>query len=160
MALTVGSDTYLSLTDANTYFGTRLHAESWTGATDGDKEKALRMAARLLNRQPWAGTLTDDDQLLAWPRAGLYDPEGRPVDQDAVPEVIETAQCELALAFLTEDLTASDTNRGVKRIKAGSVEMEFAGSAPPKRLPDEVSDLIAPYLEAGPTSDNSVRMVL
>jgi hypothetical protein len=113
------------------------------------------MARRLLDQQPYAGQRADDNQILAWPRIGVTG-----VDSDTVPQAVLDAQCELALAMLREDLTADDTNRGIKRMKAGSVELEYDGRAPEKRLPDAALALLRPFLIEGEVSANSLAMVL
>lgn len=154
MALTVGTNTYVSDAEADSYFADRLYADDWTGATSGDQEKALLMAKRLLDQQPFAGERTSTDQILAWPRSGISG-----VDSATVPQAIKDAQCELALAFLREDLTADDGTRGVRSLRAGSVAIEYDGRAPAKRLPDAAHALLEPFLSltGGP---NSIPMVV
>ena len=160
MAITVGTDTFVSLADANAYFGDRLYSTVWTGATDADREKALRMATSTLSRERWAGSITSINQLLAWPRTGTTDAEGRPIGTGTIPQPVKDATCELALALLTEDRTADDGSRNVKSVQAGSVRVEYAGAAPVRRLPDFVATIIAPLLTPpGGASQNSVPMV-
>lgn len=162
MALTVGTDSFTALADADTYFDGRLYASDWTGATSTDKEKALRMATAMLNRERWAGSLASASQLLAWPRVGATDAEGRPVAFDATPEAVKAATCELAVALLRNDLTTNDAMLGVRRQKqkVGEIEREteYDGRAPARRLPDYVAALIAPFLSSQ-TTPLSVRMV-
>lgn len=154
MALMVGTNTYIDSDGADAYFDDRLYADEWTGAADGDKTKSLLMARRLLDQQPFAGDRTDSDQILAWPRSGISG-----VNSDVIPQAILDAQCELALAFLRDDLTADDGSRGVRRLQAGSVSIEYDGRAPAKRLPDAASALLAPFLTVA-TDTNSIPMVL
>lgn len=154
--ITVGTDSYVSVVDADTYFSGRLYAGQWTGATAVDKEKALRMAARILNRQRFIGTITSTAQLLAWPRRGVVDYEGRPLNESAVPAAIIEAQCELALRLLTDDLTEDDGTRGVRVMAAGGVRMEYDGRAPERALPDYVMALVSPFLAAVPTSASAL----
>ena len=45
----IASNSYVSLEDANTYFSTRLHAETWTSASDADKEAALITATNIID---------------------------------------------------------------------------------------------------------------
>lgn len=151
MALTVGIDSFITLSQAETYFDGRLYVLDWSGASDGDKEKAMKMATRALNRMAWRGSLTDDSQVLAWPRQGVIGREGREIAVTTVPQDVKDAQAELALALLREDLTADDSNRGVKRVKAGTVELEYNGEAPAKALPDAVQELLDPYLRPSPS---------
>jgi hypothetical protein len=154
MAVTVGVNSYIDADGAGTYFADRLYIDEWTGASAGDKDKALLMARRTLDQKIYIGHRADPDQLLAWPRRNIPC-----VDSSVVPQSIIDAQCELALAFLREDLTADDGTRGMKRLQAGSVAIEYDGRAPEKRLPDAVLALIRVFL-AEPTTANSIAMVV
>lgn len=158
MALTVGIDTFQTVAEAESYFAGRLYAAQWTGATTEDKEKALRMAARILSRQRYLGTITSTSQLLAWPRRGVVDPEGRPVPDSTVPAAVVEAQAELALRLLEDDLTA-DAEGSIKRVKAGPVEVEYATGTPLRSLPDIVTALIEPFLSTAAASASSVALV-
>jgi len=157
MALTIGINTFTTLDEADAYFADRLYSEDWENADTEDRERALRMAARVMNRLPWHGSLTSDSQVMAWPRQGIVDRERRAVAVTTTPQDIKDAQCELALAFIREDLTGDDSNRGVKRIKAGSVEMEYNGQAPDKALPDVVLELLNHYLRPAPSGAAPLR---
>ncbi len=95
MALTVGTDSYVTLAEAVAYMGRRLRTEPWEHAQDFVREKALKHAALLLDALPWAGQKTDDGQALAFPRDG----------SDEVPQAIRDAQAEVALALLDEDVS-------------------------------------------------------
>ena len=46
---------YRSLDDADSYFNDQLFAADWTGATDANKIKALKQAARSLDSLRWKG---------------------------------------------------------------------------------------------------------
>ena len=100
------------------------------------------MATVRIDDLSFIGAVTSDTQSLAWPRSGVYDTEGRAVDQNAVPQAVKDAQAEMALALLKEDLTEDDGTKGVKRVKAGSVEVEYSGRAPERKVPDQVRRLL------------------
>lgn len=160
MTVTVGTDSFISLADAGAYFAGRLYATAWTGSTDPDREKALRMASAILNRERWAGSITSANQLLAWPRSGAVDQEGRAIDAAVIPAAVRDATSELALALLVEDLTQNDGNAGVKTVQAGSVRIEYNGQAPARRLPDVVAAIIRPLLSPpGGASTTSAALV-
>ena len=69
---------------------------------------------------------------LQWPRAGAVDVEGLGIDNDQIPAEIVTATCEAAYREVTTpNSLAPDVAAGggvASRIKAGSVEVEFANS--------------------------------
>lgn len=81
-------------------------------------------------------------QELAWPRInadGTYvtDLEGNEIEDYMIPVEIERATYEAALIELTDPGTlAADLERGgaIKRMKAGSVEIEYADGAPVESL--------------------------
>jgi hypothetical protein len=160
MAITVGTDSFLSVGDADSYMAARLYSTTWSGATTSDKERALRMATSMLCREKWQGSITSQNQLLSWPRQGAIDAEGRAIASTVIPQPVRDATAELALALLGENLTENDGNRGVRAVTAGSVKVEYAGAAPVRRLPDLVQAIIAPLLTPpGGTTQNSVAMV-
>ncbi len=151
MTLTVGTDTYISVTDANTYFAGRLNASGWTSPY---QEQALRMACKALDRENWIGTIGTTTQALCWPRLGVTDKDGRDMT-GIVPQAIKDAQCELALKMLADDLTDDSGTLGVKRINAGGVALEYDGRAPQRRLPDIVLAMIRPFLAFGGAADGT-----
>ena len=81
---------YIEISDANDYFAERLHTESWDDASNTDKNKALSMATRAIERLNFLGVKAEDDQELQFPRG--YD--------TVIPQDIKDACCELALTFL------------------------------------------------------------
>jgi hypothetical protein len=158
MTITVGVNSYVSTADADTYFGERLYADDWDSASSTDREKALVMARRVIDQQQFTGERTNADQLLAWPRTGIASVDGSTVPQDVVD-----AQCELALAFIRNDLTLNDDNRGVRSLReqvgALVTETVYDGRAPARALPDVVAAFLRPYFAAS-ESANSVALVL
>jgi len=108
ITLTVGTNTYITLADAETYHGDRLWADSWTSATDDDKSKALIMACRIIDVQPIKGRKQNLlGQTLQFPR---YLPEDYSIDpmmvpnlvNGEVPDCVKYAQCEQALWLLQQ----------------------------------------------------------
>jgi hypothetical protein len=158
MTITVGVNSYVSAANADIYFGERLYADDWTSASDAVREKALIMARRVIDQQQFTGERTSADQLLAWPRMGIAS-----VDSSTVPQDVVDAQCELALAFIRNDLTLNDDTRGVRssRQQVGSIVTEtvYDGRAPARALPDVVAAFLRPYFAAS-ESANSVALVL
>lgn len=158
MTITVGVNSYVSVSDADTYFNERLYADDWTSADSTTKEKALVMARRFIDQQQFSGERANADQLLAWPRSGIAG-----VDSSVVPQDVVFAQCELALAFIRSDLTVNNATFGVRSLReqVGPIVTEtvYDGRAPVRTLPDAVSAFLRPYFAAA-SSANSVAMVL
>lgn len=157
MTITVGVNSYIATDDANDYFAERLYADDWFSVSTSDQEKALVMARRIIDQQQFTGERTSSDQLLAWPRTGMSY-----VDSSTVPQDVADAQCELALAFIRNDLTLNDESRGVRsaRQQIGSIVTEtvYDGRAPVRALPDNVAAILRPYFAAA-SGASSVALV-
>ena len=105
-----GASHYGTLTEADTYFGQRLQTRDWDLATVTDRNKALYMATRAINRLNFAGNKSDADQELEFPRE----------DDTEVPVPIRIACYECAIAFLQgrtldqdlKDLSLASTSFG------------------------------------------------
>lgn len=91
MALVVGTNSYISVADANTYFEDRLDADEWINADDTVKAKALITATRSIDREPLIGKKYSDDQTLQFPRL---------TDGASIPQIVKDACCEEALFLL------------------------------------------------------------
>jgi hypothetical protein len=98
--VTVGTDSYISVADANAYFDKRLNADKWAAASDDNKAKALIMAQIEMSFLRWYGDKSESTQALDWPRSGFSE-----IEEDEIPQLVKSAQCEFALALLKEDLT-------------------------------------------------------
>lgn len=72
MALIKGTNSYVTLDEADSYFDTRLDVAAWNDADCELKEQALVTATSILDDMSWAGQVQDQDQSLAFPRAGSF----------------------------------------------------------------------------------------
>lgn len=81
---------YITTEEGDTYFASRLSAEAWTAAADGDKTKAVEMATQAINNLNFRGGKTVSSQTDQFPRgtAGV------------TPQAIKDACAEIALAYL------------------------------------------------------------
>lgn len=161
MALTVedgtglaAADSYISLTDADTYFTNHGSPAVWTGASDPQQEAALRFATAWLDGQyTWVGLVKTSTQALAWPRIGGYDSEGRAVDEASVPRRVKEAVCEVALAHLGSALNAALERGGaVKREQVGAIAVEYMDWAPSEAVMPFVSRLVKGLTASGSAS--------
>ena len=85
------ADSYATVAEGDTYHDNHLYATDWTGATTANKEKALKMATRILDEKiDWSGTKTTDSQALAWGRSDVLD-DGYSVSSTIVPEPVKNA---------------------------------------------------------------------
>lgn len=149
MTLTVDENTYIDEADADAYFDGSLSRDDWSVLDTDVKERALITATRMLDRQKWAGTKTDPDQALAWPRTGLTDRDGNELDSATVPQAIKDAQAELALSLYLDPQVQTNTGTGLntKRLKAGSAEIEYFRPTRNARFPTIIQELVGLYLQ-------------
>lgn len=140
------SNTYCTLEEANVWHNTQLNTDAWDDEGDDEKSKALIMATRLLDEQIcWDGEPASETQALQWPRSGMLNAVGGEIGDDEIPQRLKDAEAELAKYLLAGDRTAELSSDGIKRVKAGSVEVEFRDIGPPERkvLPDAVWQMVA-----------------
>ncbi len=114
MALVVGTNTYISLADAEIYFTNRFGSSAWTALSNTDKEKLLLSATRLLDKYAtFEGEKADPDQLLEFPRYGEL----------IVPTDIISAQCEIAVSVASNGGIIANPEPAIKSMKADVVEL-------------------------------------
>ena len=144
MALVKGTNSYVTVAEADSYFADRLHSETWSGASPTDKEKALITATGLLDQKPWVGEAENELQSLAFPRIGYYyDPKyGRDLDLINTPERVLKATYELALHLLSNDVMAASST--VKSLSVGPISLQQISTS---KEPSKLDELISPLLE-------------
>ena len=151
MAITVNTDTYISLADADTYVSanyvsTDTKYTTWDALEDADKEIYLKRATKKLDRQILRGAKAVDTQTLQFPRAlklcnRRYEQAVYGVDvngdrdwyvESAVTQTVKDAQVEEALSLVTQGTTANKRAelqaQGVKSFSLGNLSEDY-GSA-------------------------------
>lgn len=131
MTLIVGTDSYATLAEANTYATERAWS-AWSSASDSVKEAALKDAASYIDlTYAWNGSITSTSQAMSWPRTGVTDKEGRTLDSAIVPERVKQAQIELANIAVSNagQVIQNQSERSISRVQAGSVSVSFDGDA-------------------------------
>ena len=109
---------YVTKEEAEIYFTSRLHVDPWLDASDSDKQAALAMATRAIDRLTLKGRKAALGQSLAFPRHPDTD----------VPVAVKDACCEEALALMER----GDSQRrklqaeGVISTTVGSVSETYA----------------------------------
>lgn len=150
------SNSYVSLQEFHDYRDlNRLEATGFDEANSDQKIRALIMAANRLNRERWQGSRTTTTQRLAWPRAHVPKPDGvsgyswdysygtstEYFPSDTIPQEIEDAQCELALAYM--DGFDDGEEDAIESFSADGVAVKFRANRPSGDLPVAVSLLIS-----------------
>lgn len=147
------ANSYISVTDADAYFGARLYSTAWTGAVTATKNIALVQAARTLdNYIQWYGIKSDPDFTMQWPRVDIYERQivdGVETDielVDMVPQCVIDAQCELAVWLLSNDVTSVTGTEGFRKLSvAGAISFEVDSSTKPMLIPALVFQLVGKY---------------
>ncbi len=140
------SNSYVTLQEAASYFDDRIESQDWESAAENDRIGSLIMAARRLNEEDYHGAITDIDQLLAWPRAGLSDREDRFIDDDIIPEFVKRAQMELALKLLGGGLEGFED---VASLSVGPLSITPRHAKKADDLPDAVMRELRLFLRTG-----------
>ena len=176
-SLPVGSNTYISLADADAYASAR---GLWTSATTDDaKTVALLRAADYLNTLQWKGITVAWDRVMAWPRekvpqpGGAKDIYGNPVllANNIVPKAVAQAQTELAALIVAGTNPLAPAERGGRVVaekhttKAGDIDViggdsksdsyTYAEGAPVETYFPAVVGLLRPYLAVVPGSSGA-----
>lgn len=115
MAIEKGVNSYVTLSEADSYFEDRLDAAGWVNAGSELQEQALVTATRMLDEMRWQGRVSDADQALAFPRVGAFQDDSRG----------------LRLAFSStytysaDDETETDLNRDIRLIRQANYELAY-----------------------------------
>jgi hypothetical protein len=175
MALTVGTDSYILLADADayltaTYLSTDAKLVAWNAMTSSDNEVLLRQATKLIDRQPLQGYKVSATQTLEFPRmmfseyptylenrkvTPLYN-MGRVVIYDdhwyrqtEIPPDVKYAQCEIAIALcMGEDKRSELQRQGVKSFSTTGLSETYSGSYN-KVVSVVARELLMPYIGGG-----------
>lgn len=149
--------------DADNYLAAKI-GSTWSTATDLQKQQALISAARFMDRAVvWTGEKTVAAQDREWPRDGAVDGcnGDEAVPDGTTPDEIALGEFELAdLLFLDASIQAgTGTGSNVKKVKAGSAEVEFftgtSGTSDETRLPTSVNDLVNCFIEGSAVTSTS-----
>ena len=121
------ANSYVTLTEANTYFETVPDSSTWTNKTDDQKNRALISATRWIDTFVYQGDRCDENQALKFPRTN-YQVDRVELSCSTIPLNIKYAQYELARA-LANDTDAMTGNLGtdgnVSEVKLGDIEVKY-----------------------------------
>jgi len=156
-ARVTGANTFINVTDADTYFSDRDMTD-WTG-TDAAKEAALIRAGQYLNCLNWRGYRITYRQAMCWPRYNVpIDDVGLPESYDInegyywpsneIPPAILQAQCEVALRYLVGTDMLPDLERGgaIVMERVDVLTTQYSTGAPAGTIFQIVKALLRPFL--------------
>jgi hypothetical protein len=141
-------DPYCDVAYAEAYFDARFKADMWNSASADDKLRALHTASNMIDALPLVLSKASTAQARAFPRSGYED--------DGVPEEVQKATCEIALALLegrTPRTMAAHSAVGSESQGQASTSYprgKLAGYDGAFGLPSiEAAQLLAPWISDG-----------
>lgn len=152
------AESYISVTDADTYFTNRGDTV-WTALGTPAKEAALRKATDYMVAtygMRWGGMRMTTTQALDWPRAYVpfrdapvgYGASQPYYDDDTVPVAVQRACAELAVRASAADL-APDVGAQVKSETVGPISVTYADGARQSDTYRAVDAMLSAYLKGG-----------
>ena len=121
------ANSYVTLTEANSYFETVPDSTTWDDKTVDQKNRALIAATRWIDSFVYYGDRCDDGQALKFPRNN-YQVDGVELACSKIPLNIKYAQYELARALAndTDAITGTSGKEGnIEQAKLGDLEVKF-----------------------------------
>jgi len=152
------ANSYATVAEADSYFDERLNSSDWDNASADNKKRALIMATRRLDQEPFEGVKTDldpEDQALEWPRSGASGPNGHVFDNDELPTRLKHATFELGLVILGGDFLADSGLEGFEKVEVGPLSVTPRHQQRAAELPETVKRLLKPFVLGG---ENQVRV--
>ena len=157
------SNSYLTVEEADDYFDGRYGSDLYTSLQTASKQQLLASATKRIDAEKYAGIKNEQNlQRLQWPRNLVYDRDGYPYENQAMPFNLKNAVCELLYFYLQADdrnldeLETFDA-RNLSEFSIGPLSYKFNSWAKMDTLPDTVkNELVAIGLgawlgETGPT---------
>jgi len=126
--LVEGTNSYVTRTNAITYFSNRFGHAAWDALSGEDEYRVLITASTQISH-----TVKDEYKLPFTP---------------AAEQGLQDATCELALAMANDGAVVEqgNTSKNIKRVKAGSAEVQFfstgSGSSTGARFPPFVMNIL------------------
>lgn len=134
--LVVGTNSYISIADAEEYFVVRLRSDTWYGATENEKAQALITATRQIDRLAFRGVKKSSSQALAFPR----------YPNSEIPQRVKDAVCEEGFVILKGVAKRIELQQqGVKQAQVGNITEIYTGNKI-KLISSEARELLRPFM--------------
>jgi len=121
------ANSYVTLTEANSYFETVSSSSTWTDKTDDQKNRSLIESTRWIDTLVFYGDRCDSGQALKFPRNN-YQVDGVELSCSTIPQNIKYAQFELARALANDTgaitgTTGKDGN--FSEVQLGDLQVKY-----------------------------------
>ncbi len=153
------AESFASVAFADTYHA-KLGNDLWAAILPARKEILMRRATNYIQgifATSFVGFAYSELQALAFPRVS-YEVAYRNLFSLAVPRNVAEATAELALIADTTELLPNIT-RGKKRVKVGSLEVEYDGNGPTGTKFVAATLKLVPFLRSTALSSSQARLV-
>ena len=124
-SVVAGANSYTTIAEFAAYLDAR---GSFLEGNNGNDEQLLLLAMDYLESQDFIGDKYSKTQPLQWPRTGVCI-DGFSIDEDEIPEILKSAQIEVAIAIDSGNNPLSALDRETKREKVGDIEVEYSDGA-------------------------------
>jgi hypothetical protein len=158
------ANSYVTVSEADSYFRDRLHSASWDALDYTSKSSALITSTSMLDwYMEWEGSRATAAQSLDWPRIGTTGEDETVIPSDIIPKEVKTATFELALSIAESDRTEDWNMQGLSKMKVGDLEMvsSYSQSDNPKpsTIPEKIYNILKNLIIAkGPNTVQTVRL--
>jgi len=150
------SNSYVSQSEATTYFSSRLYTSDWTGASSSTKDSALITATQRIDQEFFEGTRVTSTQALKWPRLNVEIPNEHLTysypayfSSTVIPQKVKDAVCEFALFLLATDALKPTGLENFKELTVGPIKLVMNQPVLAGRLPDQVLRLLRGLISSG-----------
>jgi hypothetical protein len=139
-----GSNTYVSIAEANTFLSANIHAyETWSNLDLDVQKQLLVWASRYIDQRAiWNGTPVYDDQNMRWPRTGAYDRDDLYVLPTVIPKQVKEATMEMARYLMATERSIERDQDGLKSITVDVIQVDFLRNYSLPEVPSSISLII------------------
>lgn len=133
MPLTVNTNSYVTETEADTYFETRIDSANWIAASTELRESALVTATLLIDDHAWIGAAVSSSQALAWPRNNAIYNDTRlgfnvTIGNTVIPSQVKEAVYEQALHLIDNEDILQGKTQTFESISVGPISISDSDS--------------------------------
>lgn len=139
----VTANAYASVDEVTEILSVNIHSKWGLLSDDAAKANLIIWASRILDeRVRWAGKKLHHTSGMAWPRTGVRDKEGFPVDDNVVPLAVKVAVATLADHLLSGNPEAPNSGSNITQLQVDVVMIRFDANLAPEKWPLSMSHIL------------------
>lgn len=140
------STSYVSVTEADNFFGGHLHKDMWEDKTTLDKQILLATATHRLEMEQWSGKKTTQTQRLQWPRSYVESRDANYISNINESLVIIDGDIEGVTYYIDSEIIPNELKWGLFEL----VDWYMVRAEQDPHLIDEYNQEILTQFEIGP----------